>query len=105
MQTKGGLFPYREPSGRWWYDHSLSIVLITILVAQTVLAIWTGWFVFGQEQPFGKNVKPGSYSFWMWWTHQYNVSLVADSFGVLLVVILTKWLNERGSSEGDDNDN
>jgi hypothetical protein len=26
--------------------------------------------------------------------------LVADTFGVLLIVLLTKWLNERDSKEG-----
>lgn len=97
--SSGGLFPIQKPTGKWWYDHSLSIVLVLLLIAQTTHAIWTGWYVFGNEQPFGKSVTPGSYGFWMWWTYEYNVSLVADSFGVLLIVILSKWLRERGSSE------
>jgi hypothetical protein len=99
--TAGGLFPQKDPTGRWWVDHGLSIVLVVILLAQTLHAVWSGWYVFGHEQPFGKAVEPGSYGFWMWWGYEYNVSLVADTFGVLLIVILTKWLNERGSDEGN----
>jgi hypothetical protein len=98
-QGSGGLFPVQKPTGSWWRDHSLSIVLLALLVAQTTHAIWSGWYVFGNELPFGKAVQPGDYGFWMWWSYEYNVSLVADTFGVLLIVILTKWLRERGSNE------
>lgn len=94
-----GLFPAREPTGRWWYDHSLSLALAAILIVQTALAIWTGAYVYGHEQPFGKGSGPWSEGFWMWWVYEYNVSLVADSFGVILIVLLSKWLRERGSSE------
>jgi hypothetical protein len=35
----------------------------------------------------------------VWWGWEYQVSLVADTYGVILVVLLTKWLYERGSAE------
>lgn len=97
--SNGGLFPIQRPTGKWWYDHSLSLVLLGLLGLQTAHALWAGAYVFGQEQPFGKGVATWSYDFWVWWTYEYNVSLVADTFGVLLVVLLTKWLRERGSAE------
>lgn len=89
----GGLFPRRESTGNWWRDHSLSLILVVLMVAQTALALWAGRQVYLAEQlPVG---------FWTWWAWEYNVSLVADTFGVLLVVILTKFYRERGSAESN----
>lgn len=87
------LFPQegRRWGNRWWGKHSLSIVLIVMLVAQTILSLWAGSIVFQAE---GLKV-----SFWVWWVHEYNISLVADTFGVLLIVLLSKWLYEKGSSQ------
>jgi hypothetical protein len=97
-----GLFPAQKPSGNWWRDHSLSIVLIALLAVQTAHAIWAGHVVWISEtRTHGDPAGGWPSDFWIWWSWEYNVSLVADTFGVLLVVLLTKWLNERGSSEGD----
>lgn len=93
------LFPTREPTGVWWRDHSLSLVLVALMTAQTVWAVHSGAYVFAHEQPFGQAVKPWSAGFWMWWSWEYNISLLADTFGVLLIVVLSKWLRERGSAE------
>jgi hypothetical protein len=104
MATQGGLFPARESTGSWWRDHSLSIVLIAILTIQTAHALWAGHAVWITEtQTHGDPVMGGwPKDFWIWWSWEYNISLVADTFGVLLIVVLTKWLNEQGSSEGRD---
>lgn len=88
-----GLFQHRPPTGSWWRDHSLSLVLTAIMATQTVLAVWSGRYVWSLEQLGG--------SFWTWWIWEYNVSLVADTFGVLLIVLLSKWLKEVGSSESN----
>lgn len=93
-----GLFEKKAPTGHWWSDHSLSLVLAAILAAQTILAILTGHYVWVNEAPFG-TPAPWSASFWIWWTWEYNISLVADTFGVLLIVLLSKWLREVGSAE------
>lgn len=82
--------------------HSLSIVLVVLMTAQTALALWSGAFVFTREQPLGKGIPNWSHEFWGWWIWEYNVSLVADTFGVLLIVLLSKWLYEEGSSESTD---
>lgn len=98
-----GLFEKKEASGVWWRDHSLSLVIGAILLVQTVYALWTGAYVFVREQPLGPDVAPWSGGFWMWWGWEYNVSLVADTYGVLLIVLLSKWFREVGSSEDAGN--
>lgn len=98
-----GLFPKKEPSGVWWRDHSLSIVIGSILLVQTVYAIYSGAYVFVREQPLGADVATWSSGFWMWWSWEYNVSVVADTYGVLLIVLLSKWLHEIGSAEDAGN--
>lgn len=81
----------REPAtGVWWKDHSLSLVLIAILLAQTGFILWAGWREWSAD-PKG--------SFWIWWWYEYTVSLVADTYGVVLIVLLSKWFVERGSAE------
>ena len=94
-----GLFEKKDATGVWWRDHSLSLIIGAILIVQTAYAVWSGSFVFAREQPFGQNVLPWSRGFWMWWTWEYNVSLVADTYGVLLIVLLSKWFKEVGSAE------
>lgn len=94
------LFPSREPTGKWWRDHSLSLVLGTILVVQTAHAVWAGHSVWVADQrDHGSKVGGWPSEFWIWWSWEYNISLVADTFGVILVVLLTKWFYERGSDE------
>jgi hypothetical protein len=97
-----GLFPAKgRKDSSWLWRHSLSITLLTLLAAQTALALWNGAYVFTHEQPFGKGVEAWSGPFWQWWVWAYNVSLVADTFGVVLIVLLSKWLYEQGSSESE----
>jgi hypothetical protein len=91
--VSGGLFPRREPTGVWWRDHSLSIVLGVLLAAQTVYCLWAGRLVYEAEQL--------DVPFWIWWSFEYQMSLVADTFGVALIVVLSKWLREEGSAESN----
>ncbi len=95
-----GLFEKKEPTGSWWRDHSLSLTLVAVMLAQTVFALWSGAYVWGREQPLG-NLPPWGEGFWVWWAWEYNISLVADTFGVLLIVMLSKWLKEVGSAESN----
>ena len=97
------LFP---PNRKWQGEHhhflkrhSLSVVLIILMVAQTAYAMWAGAYVFSREQPLGDGIPTFGRQFWAWWSWEYNVSLVADTYGVLLVVLLTKWLYEQDSAE------
>jgi hypothetical protein len=101
-RSVSSLFEKKEPTGVWWRDHSLSLVIGAILLVQTAYAIWAGGWVFNREQPLGPGPRAWSDgSFWMWWSWEYNVSIVADTYGVLLIVLLSKWLKEVGSSESN----
>lgn len=51
-----GLFDKKEATGVWWRDHSLSIVIGLILLAQTIYALYSGSYVFAREQPMGAAV-------------------------------------------------
>lgn len=98
-----GLFEKKERTDVWWRDHSLSLVLAAILLAQTLWALWSAAFVFARERPLGESIAAWSGSFWIWWSWEYMVSLVADTYGVLLIVLLSKWLREVGSAEDKKN--
>lgn len=88
----------------WFKQHSLSIVLATLMVVQTAYAVAAGAYVFNREQPLGEGISAFTAPFWMWWSWEYNVSLVADTFGVLLIVLLSKWLYEQDSAESESDD-
>lgn len=97
------LFDKREPTGRWWTDHSLSIVISIILIIQTGFLLWVGHEEWLSQQKDHGTIIVGSVwrqtEFWKWWGYEYIVSLVADTYGVLLIVVLSKFLYERDSSE------
>jgi hypothetical protein len=86
-----GLFRVEKRTGIWWRDHSLSIVLLVILLAQTAVSLFTGWNLWRQERP------DTSQGFMTWWLFEYTTSVVADTYGVLLIVWLSKFFVERGS--------
>lgn len=96
------LFRQKARVGVWWRDHSLSLVIGAILLAQTVYALWSGAYVFSHERPLGDAVGAWSGGFWVWWSWEYSISVLADTYGVLLIVLLSKWLREVGSSESTD---
>lgn len=77
-------------TGTFWQKHSLSIVLAALLIVQTLYALWSGYVVW-QADPVSE--------FWIWWSWEYNISIVADTFGVILIVLLSKRLREVGSAE------
>lgn len=85
----------------WIKQHSLGLTLAVLLVLQTLYAIWAGTYVFSREEPLGPGVPTLGREFWAWWSWEYNVSLVADTFGVLLIVMLSKWLYEQDSAESE----
>ena len=83
----------------WLKQHSLGVTLAVLMAVQTAYAIWAGSYVFSREQPLGEGIPTFGREFWAWWSWEYNISLVADTFGVLLIVMLSKWLYEQGSAE------
>jgi hypothetical protein len=104
MKMFTGRQKWQGPEHPWFKRHSLSVVLTVMLITQTSYAIWSGVYVWDRERPFGDDVSALGREFWVWWSMEYNISLVADTFGVLLIVVLSKWLYEVGSSESRDPD-
>lgn len=89
----------------WLQNHSLSLALVAMLAIQTAHALWSGHLVWISEgKDHGKTLTGWPQEFWVWWGWEYNVSLVADTFGVFLIVMLSKWLYEEGSAESAKNE-
>lgn len=84
----------------WVREHSLSLVLFGAFAALTLYSLIAGWFEYGQDVAQGPVTVGG---FLVWFSWEYTTSILADVFGALLLVILTKHLREQGSPEsGDD---
>lgn len=95
------LFPPRERTGVWWRDHSLSLVIGTIFVLQTLWVLLNGHAEWVSQQLDHGTKGPHGWplEFWQWIGFEYVNSLVADTYGVLLIILATKWFYERGSAE------
>ena len=104
MKMFTGRQKWQDAEHHWIKRHSLSLVLTALLIVQTVHAIVAGVYVWNREQPLGDGIPALGSEFWIWWSWEYNVSLVADTFGVLLIVVLSKWLYEEGSAENGERD-
>lgn len=76
---------------RWVKDHGLSLAIAGIMLVQTIAVLLLGYELWLVEQQHP--------NFWVWWSFEYHNSLVADVFGALLLVVLTKRLREKGSAE------
>lgn len=87
--------------GNWIKDHSLSLVLGVIFLAHAAGYWFSEWPVWKQEQTVHQeqiNIVP---DFLLHYVAEMNVSLVADAYGVLLIVLLSKWFIERDSAESN----
>ena len=88
--------------GTFWEKHSLSIVLISLMALQTIISILAGHHVWaGEQELFGLDPSEMS-EFWIWFIFEYHISLVADVFGAILLVLLTKRLREVDSAESKE---
>lgn len=76
---------------KWLGEHSLSLVLIAILATQTLVFWWASW-------PDGNGSVPPE-QYWRWFTSEWFVSVLADTYGAFILVILSKYFWERGSKE------
>jgi flagellar basal body-associated protein FliL len=94
-----GLFPEAQRTGVWWRDHSLSLVLAVVLVVQLAMVLGFGWLHYSSTQE--AHAQPVEITGYLVEVAAFELplSLVADTYGVLLVVLLTKWLREQGSEE------
>lgn len=81
---------------RCWRDHSLIVVFGAVLAALTVYSLLAGYEYWRSS---GDCIKQ---PFWLWWSVQYNFSMVAELLGGIILVVGTKYLRERGSPESGD---
>lgn len=79
---------------RAWRRHGLSLTLVTALSAMMGVTLLLG------PAQFRAQGMQGSY--WAWWVFQTLLSLEADVFGALILVVGTRFLWERGSAEAHD---
>jgi hypothetical protein len=97
------VFPAR---GRRWADHpswvlrhSLSLVLVVILLAQSVAFHFAEVPDWTSEQLAHGEPTALWPDYWLHYTAEWFVSVLADTYGALLLVLLTKWFYEEGSEE------
>jgi hypothetical protein len=103
VQADVSLFPRREPTGSFWRDHSLSLVVGGILLAQTVWVMLNGHATWVADQTAHRQPAAGwPLDFWQWLGFEYVNSLVADTYGAALLILASKWFYERGSAESKD---
>lgn len=74
-------------------------MLVAILLAQSVVFHFTRlpeWL--GDQKVDGQPTALWP-DYWLHYSSEWFVSVLADTYGALLLVLLTKWFYEQGSSE------
>lgn len=87
--------------GSFLRRHSLSIALVVLLVVQSVIFHVTelpDWV--GEQQAHGEPTALWP-AYWMHYTAEWFVSVLADTYGALLLVLFSKWFFEQGSAESE----
>jgi hypothetical protein len=101
-----GLFPSADPTGVWYRGRSLSLVIIAILRLADGLhplrgsAVWLADGLDTARSPPSWVATPTCRSSLV--ELRVPAELVADTYGVLLIVLLSKWLRGVGSAESTD---
>jgi len=89
-------------SAGFWKKHSLSLALFALFVVQSIIVIVTGYPEWSGEQEALKqpvDIWPG---FVIFYVYEMTVSIVADTYGALLLVLFAKWFYEQGSPESKE---
>lgn len=88
--------------GSFLRNHSLSIVLAALLVVQSVVFHFTelpDWVSDQQAHGQPTGLWP---AYWLHYSAEWFVSVLADTYGALLLVLFSKWFFEQGSAESKD---
>lgn len=81
----------------WIREHSLSVALAVVLAAQMVFYWFSGLVDWRIEHPHGK-----IFPTYLWhYLAEITVSVLADTYGALLLVLFAKWFFERGFPESE----
>jgi hypothetical protein len=95
-----GLTP--RQGGSWWYRHSLSLSVATLVVVHlAVTAVMAHRWVWVPDQQVHGEPVGGLWTpeFWQWYAVESNLSLLAEPWGFLVGVLFTKWFYEQKSAE------
>ena len=90
--------------GSWLGRHSLSLVLGLILVVQSVAFHFTRLPEWVSDQKVDQQPTTLWPDYWLHYWSEWFVSVLADTYGALLLVLLTKWFYEQGSNENGTED-
>lgn len=82
---------------RWVRSHSLSLVILAGLIAMLA-----GTLLLGPGQYMQDRQTTTLDGFWSWWGFETILSLEADVWGALILILGTRWLWQRGSAEAFD---
>lgn len=86
---------------QWIRDHSLGLTFTLI-----VLMALVGTLLLGPDQwrldTGRRGTAPVTAGFWGWWGFRVLSSFLANTAAILLLVIFSKWLFERGSAESKE---
>jgi hypothetical protein len=85
--------------------HSLSLALLFVFLLQSAIVWYSGYSDWKQDQIAHKQetgIWPG---FVIYYVYQMSVSIVADTYGALLLVLFAKWFYEKGSPESENDGN
>ncbi len=88
--------------GSFIRKHSLSLALFAVFVIQCIIVWYSGYADWRSDQITHKNdvaIWPG---YAVYFVYQMSVSIVADTYGALLLVLFAKWFYEKGSPESND---
>jgi len=83
--------------------HSLSLALLAVFLVQSIIYWTTGYSDWVSEQQALNqpvNIWP---DFVIFYVSEMTVSMVADTYGALLLVLFAKWFYEQGSPESEPN--
>jgi hypothetical protein len=85
---------------KFWHDHSLGIVLVALFAAHVASTLYFGWDVYVAEAK--THQEPAvRHEFFTWWFYEFHQSLVADVYGAMILVFLSKWFREKYSAESN----
>lgn len=88
---------------RFWREHSLTILLVLLLVAVLAVGTWATWHEFRTNETAGNEAHAPfvSQRFAVYWLMQLGTNYAAELMGLITIVLLTKKFRERFSAESD----
>lgn len=91
--------------GNWLREHSLSVALAALLIIQSLAFHFTevsDWTSTQQAHGLATSLWP---DYWIHYWSEWFVSVLADTYGALLLVLFSKWFFEQGSAESKEEEN